>query len=155
MAPSYVARSYLVDTNILLRMVQSDSSEHPMIRECLTLLWEGGADLFFTSQNLAEFWNVCTRPAEKNGFGFSIERTHEHARLISSNLTLAPDSEQTHQEWLRIVFEARVSGVQVHDARLAAAMRVHGISQLLTLNVGDFRRYGIVAIHPASFREAT
>ena len=42
-----------------------------------------------------------------------------------------------------------VSGVQVHDARLVAAMRVHGLDRLLTLNVADFSRYpGIVAVHP-------
>jgi hypothetical protein len=35
-----------------------------------------------------------------------------------------------------------VSGIQVHDARMVAAMRVHGIANLLTLNAKDFRRYG-------------
>ncbi len=42
-----------------------------------------------------------------------------------------------------------VSGIQVHDARLVAVMRVHGIAHILTLNVGDFQRYpGINAVHP-------
>jgi hypothetical protein len=39
-----------------------------------------------------------------------------------------------------------VSGVQVHDARLVAAMHVHQIGSLLTLNVQDFRRYGEIDI---------
>ncbi|MCS6859946.1 MAG: hypothetical protein NZT92_06465 [Abditibacteriales bacterium] len=40
-------------------------------------------------------------------------------------------------------------GVQVHDAYLVAAMRVHGITNLLTFNVGDFASYpGITAVHP-------
>ena len=64
--------SYLVDTNILLRLVQPDSPEYGTIRQCTDHLWERGADLFYTSQNLAEFWNVCTRPANRNGFGFSV-----------------------------------------------------------------------------------
>ena len=38
-------------------------------------------------------------------------------------------------------YRRSVSGVQVHEARLVATMRVIGISNLLTLNVQDFRRY--------------
>jgi hypothetical protein len=37
----------------------------------------------------------------------------------------------------------------VHDARLVAAMRVDGLSRLLTLNVADFNRFPeILAVHP-------
>jgi predicted nucleic acid-binding protein len=44
-----------------------------------------------------------------------------------------------------------VSGVQVHDARLVAAMQVHGAARILTFNVKDFSRYmDIEAIHPRS-----
>jgi predicted nucleic acid-binding protein len=44
-----------------------------------------------------------------------------------------------------------VSGVQVHDARLAAAMRVHGMTHILTFNPADFQRYpGITVVHPAN-----
>ena len=77
--------SYLVDTNILLRLVQPDSPEYGTIRQCTDRLWAGGADLFYTSQNLAEFWNVCTRPADRNGFGFSVAETDERAALISGD----------------------------------------------------------------------
>ena len=42
-----------------------------------------------------------------------------------------------------------MSGIQVHDARLVAVMLVHGIENILTLNVTDFQRYpGISAVHP-------
>ena len=138
--------SYLVDTNILLRLVQPDSPEYGTIRQCTDRLWERGADLFYTSQNLAEFWNVCTRPADRNGFGFSVAETDERATLIESKFSFAPDSEATHQEWRRIVVAAGVSGIQVHDARMVAAMRVHGITNLLTLNAKDFRRFSGIAV---------
>jgi predicted nucleic acid-binding protein len=71
-----MADFYLVDTNVLLRLVQADSPEHNIMRRC-------------------------------------------------------------------------IAGVQVYDARLVAAMRVHRIQNLLTLNVGDFRRYdGISVVAP-------
>jgi hypothetical protein len=44
-----------------------------------------------------------------------------------------------------------VSGVQVHDARLVAVMKVHGVAHILTLNAADFRRYipeGITILDP-------
>jgi predicted nucleic acid-binding protein len=141
--------SYLVDTNILLRLVQPDSPEYGTIRQCTDRLWERGADLFYTSQNLAEFWNVCTRPADRNGFGFSVAETDERATLIEAKFSFAADSEATHQEWRTIVVAAGVSGIQVHDARMVAAMQVHGIANLLTLNVKDFRRFsGITVLSP-------
>jgi predicted nucleic acid-binding protein len=141
--------SYLVDTNILLRLVQPDSPEFGTIRQCVEILWEQGAELFYTSQNLAEFWNVYTRPAERNGFGFSVEEADERATLIENTLSFAADSEATHREWRRILLAERISGVQVHDARLVAAMRVHAIGSLLTMNIQDFRRYtGIAAVSP-------
>ena len=138
--------SYLVDTNILLRLVQPDSPEYGTIRQCTDRLWAGGADLFYTSQNLAEFWNVCTRPADRNGFGFSVTETDERAALIEAKFSFAADSEATHQEWRRIVVAAGVSGIQVHDVRMVAAMRVHGIANLLTLNAKDFRRFSDITI---------
>ncbi|MFY9746424.1 MAG: hypothetical protein WBH45_05140 [Acidobacteriaceae bacterium] len=62
---------------------------------------------------------------------------------------MASDSEATYREWRKIVVAEGVSGIQVHDARLVAAMRVHGIEHLLTLNVGDFRRYEkVIAVSP-------
>jgi predicted nucleic acid-binding protein len=137
---------WFLDTNILLRMVQSDSPDHSTILSCLNLLWLRGAELFYTSQNLAEFWNACTRPRDRNGFGFSIDQTNQFATQIEARLSFATDNESTHLEWRRIVFTQKVSGVQVHDARLVAAMHVHSISNLLTLNIADFRRYSDILV---------
>ena len=56
-----------------------------------------------------------------------------------------------YTEWRRLVLTFNVSGVQVHDARLVAAMKEHGVTHILTLNTTDFMRYGsegIVAIDP-------
>ena len=61
-----------------------------------------------------------------------------------------PDSEAVYREWRRIVVRHNVMGVQVHDARLAAAMYVHGVAHILTLNVADFSRFiGLTAVHPS------
>ena len=75
--------------------------------------------------------------------------TDRRAKVIERLFVLLPDRPEIHTEWRSLVLACAVSGVQVHDARLVAAMRVHGLDRLLTLNVADFSRYpGIVAVHP-------
>ena len=70
--------------------------------------------------------------------------------MIERLFTLLPDRPEIHAQWRKLVVECNVSGVQVHDARLAAAMHIHGLQHLLTLNAVDFNRYpNIVAVHPA------
>ena len=54
----------------------------------------------------------------------------------------------------RLVVAYSVVGVKVHDARLVAAMLVHGVTHLLTLNTNDFTRYSsITAVHPRTVTE--
>ncbi|CCQ54645.1 hypothetical protein CWATWH0003_3744 [Crocosphaera watsonii WH 0003] len=33
-------------------------------------------------QNLIEFWNVCTRPLDKNGLGYSLTETQAEIKKI-------------------------------------------------------------------------
>lgn len=74
-------------------------------------------------------------------------------RAVEAGMSLLPGNEAVYREWRRVVVQHRVSGVQVHDARLAAAMYVHGVSHILTLNAGDFTRFdGIIALHPNSVK---
>jgi hypothetical protein len=45
-----------------------------------------------------------------------------------------------------------ISGKNAHDARLVAAMIVHGVSSILTFNAKDFTRYAeIVVVDPRTF----
>ena len=119
------------------------------MRSAVQQLWTVGEDLCYTSQNLAEFWNTCTRPAELNGYGLSIPEADRRARLVEDQLTLLEDSKAVHLEWRKLVVVNSVSGAQVHGARLVAAMHVHSITHLLTFNVRDFARYaGITPVHP-------
>ena len=143
------ADTYLADTNILLRLTRRDDPEYLEVRTAVQTLWEYGARLCYTSQNLIEFWNVATRAKNHNGFGLSTDEANREAVLIEKALALLPDNEQIHHRWRELVVRYSVSGVQVHDARLVAAMNTHGIVHLLTLNGRDFVRYpGIEVIHP-------
>jgi predicted nucleic acid-binding protein len=108
-----------------------------------------GAVLCYTSQNVAEFWNTCTRPQDRNGYALSAQEADRRARFFEDKLRLLADSLVVHQEWRRLIVMHNVSGAQVHDARLVAAMRVHGVKRILTFNDKDFARYlDIEAVQP-------
>ena len=68
---------YLVDTNILLRLVQRNDPLNPMIRNAVRKLKNDGNIMLITPQNCAEFWNVATRPSTKNGCKFSCVKTYQ------------------------------------------------------------------------------
>ena len=46
-----------------------------------------------------------------------------------------------YPEWLDLVVTHSVSGIDVSDARLVAAMRAYDVNNLLTFDVHDFTRY--------------
>jgi predicted nucleic acid-binding protein len=81
--------------------------------------------------------------------GLTTKVTDENARAIEAAFTLLPDDERIHREWRRLVMKYSVMGAKVHDARLVAAMHVHRVTHLLTLNERDFVRYDdIQVVHP-------
>jgi predicted nucleic acid-binding protein len=139
----------LLDTNILVRTLQRTDPQYHGIRTALRILRSRSEQLCFTAQNLMEFWRVCTRPVDVNGFELTIAETDRRARVIEHFYTFLPDIPPIFTEWRQLVVTHAVSGAQVHDARLVAVMRVYGITHLLTLNGADFARYpGLTAVHP-------
>ena len=142
--------SVLVDTNILLRRIQPDHAHHALAIESVARLLAAGELVYFTWQNISEFWNVMTRPMTANGLGFSPVFTRSEVGKIEAVLTLLPDSPAAYEEWKRLVTTHAVSGVKVHDARLVALMNVQGVRQILTFNTDDFVRFGIEALHPSA-----
>lgn len=139
----------LVDTNILLRRIHRASPQHRQTREALIKLGRDGHRFCVTSQNLIELWAVCTRPLENNGLGLTPGQTERVLARIEPFVFRLPDSDAVYPEWRRLVAAHAVRGKTTHDARLVAAMVVHGVKHILTFNVADFARYtGIEVLHP-------
>src|SRR5437764_14037105 len=132
---------WLLDTNILLRWVKPDDRDYQLVTSAIETMLLADAVLCYTSQNVGEFWNTCTRPLDRNGYGLVPKEADRRARFFEDRLRLLPDSLGVHNEWRRMLITHSISGVQVHDARLVAAMRVHGVRQILSFNSTDFIRY--------------
>jgi predicted nucleic acid-binding protein len=141
--------SYLLDTNVLLRWVQHAAPEHAMAVAAVTELRRQGEQVCITPQNVIEFWSVATRPTNVNGLAMSPARANQEMRDLETLFTFLPDIPAIYGEWRDLVTAVGVSGRQVHDARLVAVMRAHGITHLLTFNPTDIRRYrGTTVVHP-------
>lgn len=139
---------YLIDTNILLRICEPQNSQHQIVCNAIRNLRQQGHQLYIVPQNCAEFWNVATRPQDKNGFGLTTQKTTKLLKLIERLFSVIPDIPSIYGEWKRLVIQYSVKGVQVHDARLVATMRVHVITHVLTFNTDDFKRYFTENITP-------
>jgi|SRR6266850_1974430 len=141
----------LVDTNILLRSAQPT---HPLCSQAthaVSKLLRQQESVFFCAQNIAEFWNVATRPPGANGLGMKSDEVLREISSIETLFILLPDIPGIYAEWKRIVAHHNVQGVKVYDARLVAIMAVYAVDSILTFNSADFKRYsGITAIQPAS-----
>lgn len=145
---------YLVDTNVLLRLLQRNDPNYGTVRQAVRTLLARRDDLCCSPQNIVEFWNVCTRPASaRGGFGLTTAETDRRVRLIERVCTILEETPAVYSEWRRLVVDNSVSGVQVHDARLVSMMNVHGVTHVLTLNGADFSRYrGITSVSPGEIQ---
>jgi predicted nucleic acid-binding protein len=132
---------FLVDSNILLRHVEPKHPMHLEAVNAIAALLNAGESVYVIPQNISEFWNVCTRPLNKNGLGFTPAQADMELKRIESLLTILLDTALIYSEWRQLVVKHAVSGVQVHDARIVAAMKAHSITHLVTFNHKDFKRY--------------
>jgi predicted nucleic acid-binding protein len=138
--------SVFVDTNILLRSIEVSDRLHEHAVRALTALIGAGETLVIPPQIVAEFWNVATRPRERNGIGLTPELASAELAQIESFFTVVGESADIYEKWKDLVRIHSVRGVQAHDARLVAAMKVYGISRILTFNGGDFNRYSEIEV---------
>ncbi|AFY40895.1 PIN domain-containing protein [Nostoc sp. PCC 7107] len=141
--------SYLVDTNILLRLVQKSSPMHVDTQRAIFLLKQQGELLYIIPQNIIEFWAVCTRPINSNGLGISISEAVKTSEQLKKIFILQLDTPGIFGEWESLIVQYQVMGKKVHDTRLVAAMATHKITHLLTFNVDDFQRFSeIIVVDP-------
>lgn len=141
---------WMIDTNILLRLIEVESPHHHQAQTAVNKLLRSGDSLRILVQNASEFWNVSTRPTENNGLGLTIEDANAELLKIEKVFDFLYDTPDVYRNWRELVVNHSVTGAKVHDARIVAALKAHGIDHLLTFNTNDFKRYlEITAISPA------
>jgi hypothetical protein len=130
-----------LDTNLLVYAHREDSPWHDAAHSRLRELAEGRVPWAIPWPCLHEFLAIVTHPriyAPPTPLSAALEQLE--AWLESPSLVLLSETESYYPE-LRINLETgRVAGPQVHDARVAALCRLHGIQELWTAD-RDFSRF--------------
>lgn len=142
--------SVLLDTNILISLMPVEREHSSLVHKTVRQLLTQGLILHIVPQNLYEFWTVCTRPVGPlNGLGFSTDEALQEINRVKEQFTLLADDQAIYPVWEQLVAEYRITGRRCFDARLVAAMKVHGLTEILTFNDRDFRQFsGISVIVP-------
>lgn len=129
-------------------------SQHALVEEAVDRLIASQEDLVITTQNIAELWNVATRPRANNGLALSpTEVAKLYEDTIEPACAVLVETKFLPVVLRRLLSQYNVVGKQVHDARLVAMLLVWQVDRLLTFNDRDFRRYepeGIAISTPAS-----
>jgi len=138
---------YLVDTGVWLRLFDRTDPEHANIHTALQRLRSGGHSLATCTQNIAEFWNVSTRPkTARGGYGKGVDVTERRVEFIERFAIVLDDTPAAYHQWRTLLSQYRIQGTAVHDARLVALMHTTGIQNIVTLNAGDFTRYQGISV---------
>lgn len=144
--------SYLLDTNILVKLANPEDGQHAVCKQALQRLKSQGHQLCIAPQVLVEFWVVCTRPADQKGYekgyGWNPSDTRNQINKLRNLFELRPEVPELFDRWLDMVSKANVRGKRAHDARLAAFVVVHHIDYLLSFNIQDFQNLQVKLVHP-------
>jgi predicted nucleic acid-binding protein len=141
----------LLDTNIQTRLIQTGPPLSQVAQQATDALRRRGDLPCIVPQNLYELWAVATRPVGANGLGLSVAQAEIELIRLKALFPFLPDSPAVYPEWERLVVLHNIIGRNAYDARLVAAMAVHGVTHLLTFNTADFARYpGITVLDPAA-----
>jgi len=136
----------LLDTNVLARAAQVGHPQHEAAAKAVAAMPNRGLTTVLVPQNLYEFWVVCTRPLGENGLGMEVGAARVMIEELRKAFQVMDETPAFLPTWESLVAQHDVRGKSAHDARLVAAMKVHGITMLLTFNKQHFVRYAGVSI---------
>ncbi len=140
---------FLLDTNVLLRYCDVDSSEHSLCVDAVRNAVACGNEISVCAQVLIEHWAVATRPLSSNGLGLEPSQADMQIAFALNAFYCVAEPPDMADRWREVARAHAVRGKQAHDARIAALMLARGITHILTLNSSDFTRYdGITPVTP-------
>ncbi|MBX9584781.1 MAG: hypothetical protein K2X87_31140 [Gemmataceae bacterium] len=143
--------TFIPDANILLRSAEPAHRQHREADDSVTALLGRGYIPYVFPQAYYEFWVAATRPVARNGLGKTPAEAAAELVKFKAVFALRRDTPDVYDEWEQLCVRHSVSGKPAHDARLVAAMNVHGVGTILTFNDADFRRFpGITVLTPAA-----
>lgn len=138
-----------VDTNILVYARRVEPPEHPEAEELLRTLATGSEPWALPWPCIYEFLRVVTHPRVFHP-PTPIGEAWEAVELLldSPSVFVVSEGERHRQILDNLLRGSSISGNLVHDARIAALLLEHGVTEILTADE-DFRRFpGLKVTNP-------
>jgi len=130
-----------VDSNLLVYAHREDSPWHDIAYARIVELAEGRAPWAIPWPCIHEFLAIVTHPriyAPPTPLDRAIDQVD--AWIESPSLVLLSEAEDYWMQLRPMLVIGRVSGPQIHDARIAALCKDHGVTELWTAD-RDFGRF--------------
>lgn len=130
-----------LDTNVLVAAHRGDVAAHDRARDALGALADRGLPWAVPWPCVHEFLSVVTHPRIFRPPSTLEEALAEvTAWLESGTLVLLAETEGYFEELAALLRSGRIAGPKVHDARIAALCRLHGVRELWSAD-RDFGRF--------------
>jgi len=135
-----------LDTNILVYAHRQDSPFHAAAARCVEALATGQATWGIPWHCLHEFLAVVTHPRiYAPPTPLARARDQVDAWLESPSLTVLAESADHWPTLRALLVQGRIAGPQVHDARIAALCKQHGVRELWSAD-RDFSRFPALSV---------
>jgi uncharacterized protein len=138
-----------VDSNILVYAHREDSQFHSAALQRITELAEGSANWAIPWPCVHEFLAIVTHPRIYSPPTPLVHALGQVEAWLGSPTIVLLAETRAHWPTLRgLLSTGRVTGPQVHDGRVAALCRQHGVRELWSAD-RDFGRFaGIAVVNP-------
>ena len=144
-----------VDSNILVYAHREDSPFHDAAFACLAELSEGAASWAIPWPCIHEFLAIATHPRiYAPPTPLRSAREQVEAWLQSPSLVLLAEESSYWPQLSAVLTAGRITGAQVHDARVAALCRQHGVRELWSADRDFSRLAGLTVINPLLARRS-
>lgn len=130
-----------IDTNILIYAHREESEWHQQADECLTQLAESKKPWAIPWPCIHEFFAIATSPRiYKPPTPISLAKEQIDYWLESPTLSLLSEGANHWKVLAELIDAGQIKGAMVHDARIAALCKQHGVTELWTAD-RDFNRF--------------
>jgi predicted nucleic acid-binding protein len=135
----------IIDTNVLIYALDADAPQHTASRTMLEAARDGSTTLYVTSQILCEFYSIVTNARRVSKPRTSADAVSAISGLLAF-LQVLPIPAQTVEGWLSLLRRRPVTGGDVFDLQIVAAMRANDVQRIYTFNTDDFEVFSEISV---------
>lgn len=135
----------IVDTNVLVYALDADAPQHASARALLEAARSGETTLYVTSQILCEFYSIVT-----NARRVAKPRSPADAWSAVTNLLaflqVLPIPAHAVGALMNLLRRYPVTGGDVFDLQIVAAMQANAFNRIYTVNTDDFTKFSELSV---------